>query len=281
MDYGLRGWRRLFGGGVQRKPPLDGLKIHRGGDPDSCIQLANHHRDSAVSLQYLGFRPFIFLTILLYGWKAAVLLAATEALFASFQFARKPITTFQLGLRFMVGSCDLRRYLFPRGALVSDEAVVQEAKVVPAIEMPSSDISRPRNENQPKILVVDDEDAVRELLRDMLEAEDCRVYLAPGGREALGLFEVHRFDGIFTDVGMPGMSGWELAYAIRERDKTVPISVITGWGSAVGSDEQKEARVDWVITKPFRAERISELAQEITQQKNNASKRADLSSVAA
>ncbi|MBC8028899.1 MAG: response regulator [Pyrinomonadaceae bacterium] len=167
-------------------------------------------------------------------------------------------------------------------ALVSDDAVVQEAKVaLPPIEMPSSDISRPRNENQPKILVVDDEDAVRELLRDMLEAEDCRVYLAPGGREALGLFEVHKFDGIFTDVGMPGMSGWELAHAIRERDKKVPIAVITGWGSAVGSDEQKEARVDWVITKPFRAERISELAQEITQQKNAASKRADLSTVAA
>jgi len=38
---------------------------------------------------------------------------------------------------------------------------------------------------QTKILVVDDEEAVRELLRDLLESENCRVYLAPGGREAL------------------------------------------------------------------------------------------------
>ena len=57
------------------------------------------------------------------------------------------------------------------------------------------------SENQPKILVVDDEEAVRELLRDLLESEGCRVYLAPGSREALGLFEAHQFDGIFTDVG--------------------------------------------------------------------------------
>jgi signal transduction histidine kinase/CheY-like chemotaxis protein len=122
---------------------------------------------------------------------------------------------------------------------------------------------------QPKILVVDDEDAVRELLRDLLEAEGCRVYLAPGGREALSLFAVQEFDGVFTDVGMPGMSGWELAHAIRERNEKVPIAVITGWGEAVGSDEQKQARVDWVVTKPFRAERISELAHEIYEKANS------------
>jgi CheY-like chemotaxis protein len=120
---------------------------------------------------------------------------------------------------------------------------------------------------QPQILVVDDEEPVRELLRDLLEADGFRVYLAPGGREALGLFAVQKFDGIFTDVGMPGMSGWELAHAIRQSDKSVPIAVITGWGEAVGSDEQKQARVDWVVTKPFRAERISELAQEICKKR--------------
>jgi CheY-like chemotaxis protein len=106
------------------------------------------------------------------------------------------------------------------------------------------------------------------LLRDLLESEGCRVYLAPGGREALSLFAVQEFDGIFTDVGMPGMSGWELAHSIRQKNETVPIAVITGWGEAVGSDEQKEARVDWVVTKPFRAERISELAQQILKQRD-------------
>ena len=129
--------------------------------------------------------------------------------------------------------------------------------------------------------MVDDEEAVRELLRDLLESEGFRVYLAPGGREALNLFAAKPFDGVFTDVGMPGMSGWELAHAIRQRNETVPIAVITGWGEAVGSDEQKEARVDWVVTKPFRAERISELAQEICKRRNVPAKRTALSEVAA
>jgi FixJ family two-component response regulator len=81
-------------------------------------------------------------------------------------------------------------------------------------------------------------------------------------------------------VGMPGLSGWELAHAIRQRNETIPIAVITGWGEAVGSDEQKEALVDWVVTKPFRAERISELAQEISK-RSGIAKRAAFSVVAA
>jgi signal transduction histidine kinase/CheY-like chemotaxis protein len=135
--------------------------------------------------------------------------------------------------------------------------------------------------NQPSILVVDDEDCVRELLRELLEAEGCRVYLAEGGREALALYEARKFDCVFTDVGMPGMSGWELAHAIRQRSQTIPIAVITGWGEAVGSNEQKEAAVDWVITKPFSDRRISELVEEINRQRDVGIKRAAFSIVAA
>jgi len=59
------------------------------------------------------------------------------------------------------------------------------------------------------------------------------------------------------------MSGWELAQAIRGRSQMLPIAVVTGWGEAVGSSQQKEAGVDWVVTKPFTAERITELAGEL------------------
>jgi signal transduction histidine kinase/CheY-like chemotaxis protein len=167
-------------------------------------------------------------------------------------------------------------------AQVSEDSILPEPERPKLLqEKPNTNASRTFDHNQPKILVVDDEQAIRDLLRDLLESEGCRVYLAPGGREALGLFEAHQFDAIFTDVGMPGMSGWELAHAIRQRNETIPIAVITGWGKAVGSNEQKEARVDWVIAKPFTAQRISELAQEITRQRDVAVKRAAFSIVAA
>jgi len=152
-------------------------------------------------------------------------------------------------------------------------AVVVEAAIEESIyETPSPGVARLFDEDQLRLLVVDDEEAVRELLRDLLESEGCKVFLAPGSREALALFETHQFDGIFTDIGMPGMSGWELAHAIRQKNETIPIAVVTGWGEAVGSDEQQQARVDWVITKPFRAERIGELAHEIFKRREVAAK---------
>src|SRR5215217_7562586 len=116
---------------------------------------------------------------------------------------------------------------------------------------------------QPRMLVVDDEDFVRDLLRDILEGEHCDVYIAENGNQALVLFRQMEFDGVFTDVGMPGMSGWELAREIRQINTRIPIAVITGWGAAVGSNEQKAAGVDWVVAKPFTADRISELVREI------------------
>lgn len=178
-----------------------------------------------------------------------------------------------------VGAGTKFKISLPKAAVAEEPASVDVATKAPWAEAKS--ISTPSfEEPQPQILVVDDEEAVRELLRDLLESEGFRVYLAPGGREALNLFAAQRFDGIFTDVGMPGMSGWELAHAVRQRNETIPIAVITGWGEAVGSDEQKEARVDWVVTKPFRAERISELAQEICKRRKDPLKRT-LSGVAA
>ena len=117
-----------------------------------------------------------------------------------------------------------------------------------------------------RLLVVDDEEFVRELLRDILNGENCEVCVAESGSEALSLFKDGEFDGVFTDVGMPGMSGWELAREIRRINKRIPIAVITGWGEAVGSHDQKEAGVDWVVAKPFTADRIVELVLAVNQQ---------------
>jgi len=55
------------------------------------------------------------------------------------------------------------------------------------------------------------------------------------------------------------MSGWELAREIRQINTRIPIAVITGWGEAVGSHEQKAAGVNWIVAKPFTADRIAEL----------------------
>jgi signal transduction histidine kinase/ActR/RegA family two-component response regulator len=135
----------------------------------------------------------------------------------------------------------------------------QAAAEAPAISLV------PQQPGRTRILVVDDEDRVRELLRDILESEGYGVALARGGREAVELLSAESFDAVFTDVGMQGMSGWELARAVRERDPEVPLAVITGWGEAVGSIERDAARVDWVVTKPFDASQILSIAREVAR----------------
>lgn len=132
----------------------------------------------------------------------------------------------------------------------------------PISELPGTITLLPQS-CQTRILVVDDEEHVRDLLRDILEAEGCGVSLAEGGREALSLLERENFDAVFTDVGMPEMSGWELARAVRKRNSNIPLAVITGWGEAVGSNEREAARVDWVVAKPFDTPQILEIAQEV------------------
>ena len=121
----------------------------------------------------------------------------------------------------------------------------------------------PSKSSQTRILVVDDEEYVRDLLRDILEKEGCEAVVAEGGHQALALFENGTFDAVFTDVGMPDMNGWELSRAVRERNRHIPVAVITGWGEAVGSHERQAARVDWVVAKPFDTPQIVEMAHEV------------------
>ncbi len=132
-----------------------------------------------------------------------------------------------------------------------------------------------------KFLVVDDEESVRELLRDILEAEGHEVTVAGSGREALTVFADAGFAAVLMDVGLPGMSGWELARAIRERDARIPLAIITGWGEAVGSNAQKAAGVDWVVAKPFTIEQITAIAREVSRREQEAGIGRDASTVAA
>ena len=134
--------------------------------------------------------------------------------------------------------------------------------------------------SQTRILVVDDEEYVRDLLRDILEKEGCEAIVAEGGRQALSLFDNGNFDAVFTDVGMPDMNGWELSRALRQRDSKIPVAIITGWGEAVGSQERQAAQVDWVVTKPFETPQIAEMAREVLRRRL-ARRRLEVAAVAA
>lgn len=120
-----------------------------------------------------------------------------------------------------------------------------------------------------RLLVVDDEAMVRELLADTLKAEGCEVLTAENGHEALQIFDKFEgeFDAIFTDIGMPGMNGWELAAAIRRRSQTISLAIVSGWADAISCDSRNVIKADWVVSKPFDVNRIAGIAHEIVERK--------------
>lgn len=90
---------------------------------------------------------------------------------------------------------------------------------------------------QARLLVIDDDPAVRSVLRDLLSGLGYQVDDAPGGAEGLALFGQGGYDLILTDLAMPGMSGWEVAEAVRSASPAVPVIVVTG--SATDADAKR------------------------------------------
>jgi signal transduction histidine kinase/ActR/RegA family two-component response regulator len=133
----------------------------------------------------------------------------------------------------------------------------------------TSEVTVAACEDKVRVLVVDDETHVREVLIEALEAEGCEVVSAQSGEIALALFDQHggHFDGIFTDIGMPEMTGWELVSEIRQRSQSMPIAIISGWADAISLETKNAVKADWVVAKPFDIDRISKIAQEIAQRR--------------
>jgi signal transduction histidine kinase/FixJ family two-component response regulator len=122
-----------------------------------------------------------------------------------------------------------------------------------------------------RALVVDDESAVREVLREALEAEGCEVLVAESGEIALKLYDFHggKIDVVFTDIGMPEMSGWELASEIRKRSSSVPLAIVSGWADAISCDARQAIKADWVVSKPFDIATIAAIAKEVIERREN------------
>lgn len=106
------------------------------------------------------------------------------------------------------------------------------------------------------IFVVDDDDAVRDSLRLLLETQNYQVETFASGEEFLEQFNPNLVSVLITDVRMPGMSGLQLQEQLLERKATLPIIFITGHGDVnMAVSTMKKGAVDF-IEKPFNLEDI-------------------------
>jgi excisionase family DNA binding protein len=121
---------------------------------------------------------------------------------------------------------------------------------VPAPTRPAPGNSRPR------VLVVDDEASIRDLLSKTLALAEYDVDVAPDGRSALERMRMYPYDLLIADLKMPGMDGLSVIREAKRYKADLPVIVITGFSTEASAIEALNLGVAGYLTKPFRVPQV-------------------------
>lgn len=121
-----------------------------------------------------------------------------------------------------------------------------------------------------KILCIDDEPLLRELLKEILEFQKHNVETADGGEAGLAAFQAARqrgepFDVVITDLGMPHIDGRQVAQGVKNDSPRTPVIMLTGWGTMLKEEGNVPAQVDAVVTKPPKLEDLVEAVARVME----------------
>jgi len=73
-----------------------------------------------------------------------------------------------------------------------------------------------------------------------------------------------RFDVVFTDLGMPGVNGWDVVQAVKSRSPDTPVVIVTGWGAQIEDGALRARGADYVIPKPFSFEDVRDVLRQLS-----------------
>jgi DNA-binding response OmpR family regulator len=119
-----------------------------------------------------------------------------------------------------------------------------------------------------KILFIEDEELIRELYADALQFAGFDFVLVKNGEDGLEQWQEDVFNLLITDIGLPGISGWDVIESIRKKDEEVPIIVISGWTNNVEHLKGEELNVNYVLSKPIDLTSLIDIIKECLQQSN-------------
>ena len=119
-----------------------------------------------------------------------------------------------------------------------------------------------------KILIVDDDDGVREMLADFFEVLGFRSIVASNGREALDILDKHQVSLVISDIKMPVMDGIEMLRRIKKRHTDLDVILITGYEPDYSRNSVKEAGASDYIAKPFNIDLIERKVRLIMGRRN-------------
>ncbi len=119
-----------------------------------------------------------------------------------------------------------------------------------------------------KVLMIEDEELVRNTLGRILETFGHKVTKASTSKEGLRRFKRGKFDMVLTDLGMPELSGWEIASMVKQINPSMPVVMITGWGDQFSEEKLETNGVDLVLSKPFEPDKLKEVIRKALEIKD-------------
>lgn len=143
------------------------------------------------------------------------------------------------------GSLDIQSEL-GRGTSVAICLPMERNPRMPEAALPLPSVGAPI-----RVLVVEDEPLVREVLTVYLSEDEHTIVVAENGREGLEKFQTGEFDVVLTDRAMPGMNGDALAVEIKKLKPNQKVILLTGFGDLMTGAGEQPTGVDLVVAKPF------------------------------
>jgi excisionase family DNA binding protein len=122
--------------------------------------------------------------------------------------------------------------------------------------MPPSSRSTSTSAVRPRVLIVDDDPSVRDLLAKTLALAEYDVDISPDGRTALERLRIIPYDLLITDLKMPGVDGLSVIREARRLKADIPVIIVTGFSTEASAIEAVNLGVSGYLTKPFRVPRV-------------------------
>ncbi len=125
----------------------------------------------------------------------------------------------------------------------------------------------PMDKQKLRLLVIEDEDVIRDFLVEMFVSAGYEADAAATGGEGIGLFEVNKYDLVFSDLGLPDMSGWDVAKSIKAKNPVALVVLLSGWGIQLDDVRIQESGIDLVLSKPCQMEELLTAVQEVLRRR--------------
>jgi PAS domain S-box-containing protein len=154
------------------------------------------------------------------------------------------------------------------GGIEIDSAVGEGTSFIVTLPLSFSDNYANKNSDPAvskgeRILVIDDEKNICDILEEFLSMAGFDVKTVQDGKTGLDAFEKHCFDAVITDFNMPGMSGLELAKIIKQNYPSMKIIMLTGWGTGIHELNNREMLVDSILHKPVSYQKLISSVKEV------------------